>query len=89
MAEGRNRVLTRIPLEEKRRSMTKVQATDLQNKWKARADHPYCHHRWLELDEEDNYWATNYRCNVCGESVARTTKISAKTILSLAKTSDV
>jgi hypothetical protein len=51
--------------------MTKAQATVLQNKWKALAGNPPCYHRWLELEEDADYWATNYQCIVCGDSVAQ------------------
>jgi hypothetical protein len=51
--------------------MTRTQAIELQDKWKALSGNPPCYHRWLELEEEANYWATDYQCIVCGESVAR------------------
>jgi len=51
--------------------MAKAQAADLQDKWKVLVGNPPCYHRWLELEEEDQYFASEYQCIVCGESVAR------------------
>jgi hypothetical protein len=52
--------------------MTKVQAAELQVKWKQQDPPRLCEHPKIDMERnEDGYVTGNYRCTACGNSFPR------------------